>query len=94
MGGKLPKKDSWKDKIDPAFDKIIKFYIQFVEFFGLSTNTGWLVLEEEALNLWENKGMQGWIKSYEKSMTDKKKMIIKWKIPKMVRDIKNDCPQE
>jgi len=55
MGGKLPQKDSSKDKIDPAFDKIIKFYIQFVEVVGLPTNTGWLVIEEKALNLWEKK---------------------------------------
>jgi hypothetical protein len=34
------KKPSWKDKIDPAFDKIIKIYIQFIEFVGLPANTG------------------------------------------------------
>ena len=50
---------SWKDKIDPAFDKIIKFYIQFVELVGLPANTGWIGLEGEALKLWEKKGMQG-----------------------------------
>ena len=50
---------SWKDKIDPAFDKIIKFYIQFVELVGLPANTGWIGLEDEALKLWEKKGMQG-----------------------------------
>ena len=94
MGGKLAQKDLGKDKIDPAFGKIIKYYIQFIEFFGLPTNAGWLVLEDEALKLWEKKGMQGWIESYEKNMTGEKKMIIKWKIPKMVRSIKNYCPQE
>jgi hypothetical protein len=86
MGERFHKKDSWKDKIDPAFDKIIKFYIQFVEVVGLPSNKGWIGLEDEALNLWEKKGMQGWIKSYEKNMTNEKNTIIKWKIPKNVTE--------
>ena len=86
MGGKLPKEDSWKDKIDPAFDKIIKFYIQFVELVELPASKGWVGLEDEALKLWEKKGMQGWIKSYEKNMTDERKMIMKLKFPKAVTE--------
>lgn len=75
-------KPSWKDKIDPAFDKIIKFYLEFLGLVGLPANTGWIRLEDEPLKLWENKGMQGWIKQYEKNMTLEKNTIIKWKVPK------------
>ncbi len=60
---KLSKKPRWKDKIDPAFDQIIKLYVQFVDLVGLSSNRGWIGLEDEALKLWEKKGMQGWIKA-------------------------------
>ena len=56
MSRKIPKKPRWKDKIDPAFDKIIKFYIQFVELVGLPSNKGWIGLEDEAF---ENLGKEG-----------------------------------
>jgi len=75
---------SWKEKVDPAFDKMIKYFIGFIELSGLPANTGWLGLESEPLKLWEEKGMQGWIKKYEKDMTNEKNTIIKWKISKDV----------
>jgi len=84
MQSREPSKSSWKDKVDPAFDKIIKHYIQFIELIGLPANTGWIGLGEEALKIWENKGMQGWIKRYEKNMTTEKNTIITWKIAKNV----------
>jgi hypothetical protein len=68
MGKETSREDSWKNKIDPAFDKIIKFCIRFVECVGLCSNSGWVGLQEEALVLWEKKGMQGWIKSYDSSL--------------------------
>ncbi len=74
--------NSWKQKIDPAFDKLVKFYLQFLEQTGLPSNSGWIFLEEEALKLWEEKGMRGWIRRYEKEMTDEKNTIIKWKTRK------------
>ena len=77
-------KPSWKEKIDPAFDQIIKFYVEFLDFTGLASNKGWIGLEDEALKHWEKKGMKGWIKNYEKDMTTEKNTIIKWKIPKVV----------
>jgi len=43
---------SWKEKVDPAFDKIIKYFIQFIESAGLPANSGWLKLEDEPLKLW------------------------------------------
>jgi hypothetical protein len=77
---------SWKEKVDPAFDKIIKYFIQFIESAGLPANSGWLKLEDEPLKLWEEKGMQGWIKNYEKDMTNEKNTIVRWKIRKMISD--------
>jgi len=57
---------SWKQKIDPAFDKIVKYYIQFLDVTGLPSNSGWSKLEDKPFKLWEEKGMQGWIKSVKK----------------------------
>jgi hypothetical protein len=34
---------SWKEKVDPAFDKIIKYFIQFIESSGLPANSGKLM---------------------------------------------------
>lgn len=84
MGDIFTLKPSWKDKIDPALDKFIKFYLEFIGLVGLPANTGWIRLEDETLKLWENKGMQGWIKKYEKNMTLEKNTIIKWKVPKNI----------
>jgi len=77
---------SWKEKVDPAFDKIIKYFIQFIESSGLPANSGWLKLEDEPFKLWEEKGMQGWIKKYEKDMTNENNTLIQWKIPKEVTE--------
>lgn len=103
MSDVLTLKPSWKNKIDPAFDKIIRFYVEFIGLVGLPANTGWIRLEDEPLKLWENKGMQGWIKKYEKNMTLEKNTIIKWKVPKNItveefnkakRDFEKDLLEE
>jgi hypothetical protein len=39
------KADSWKQKIDPAFDKIIKFYLSFLETLNLPSNEGYLTMQ-------------------------------------------------
>jgi hypothetical protein len=36
---------SWKQKIDPTFDKIIKFYLSFLETFNLPANEGYLSMQ-------------------------------------------------
>jgi hypothetical protein len=77
---------TWKQKIDPHFDELIKFYLQFLELTGLPSNSGWIVLGEEAVKLWEDKGMRGWIRRYEKEMTDEKKTVLKWKFQKNMTD--------
>jgi len=40
---------SWKEKVYPAFDKIIKYFIQLIESAALPANSGWLRLEDEPL---------------------------------------------
>jgi len=59
------KKSSWKDKLDPAFDKIIKNYILFLEQVKLPANSGWIMLTEEFYKIWEQKEMKGWTDHYE-----------------------------
>jgi hypothetical protein len=36
---------SWKQKVDPAFDKFIKFYIFFLEMYQLPANEGYLSIQ-------------------------------------------------
>jgi hypothetical protein len=38
-------KQSWKQKLDPAFDKIIKFYLFFLETLNLPSNEGYLTMQ-------------------------------------------------
>jgi len=56
---------SWKQKIDPAFVKIIKYFLQILNQSDLPANTGWLALEDHYIKIMEEKGMQGWIKNYQ-----------------------------
>jgi hypothetical protein len=39
------KKSSWKQKIDPAFDKFIKFYLEFLKVSQLPGNEGYLSIQ-------------------------------------------------
>jgi hypothetical protein len=77
---------SWKAKVDPAFDQVIKLYVQFINVIGIGTNNGWIGLEDKALKLWEKKGLKGWVKEYEKEMTTEKNTVIKWKISRNISD--------
>ena len=43
------KPSSWKEKVDPAFDVIIRKFVKFFDSVELISNTGWLVLNEEYL---------------------------------------------
>jgi len=43
------------------------------------------------LKLWEKKGMQGWIKRYEKNMTTEKNTIIKWKFQRGITEEEKDA---
>jgi hypothetical protein len=61
-------KSSWKEKVDPAFDIIIRKYVKFFDSVELIFNTGWLVLNDEYLKNF-CKVQDGWILNYEKEMT-------------------------
>ena len=39
------KADSWKQKLDPAFDKIIRLYLFYLETFQLPANEGYITME-------------------------------------------------
>ena len=62
------KSSSWKEKVDPAFDIIIRKFVKFFDSVELISNTGWLVLNEEYLKNF-SKVQHGWIVNYEKEMT-------------------------
>lgn len=72
---------SWKKKIDPALDKIIKTYIQFLDQTDLPANSGWIMLTDESYKIWTEKGMEGWAERYEEYLKERSKMIIKFKVP-------------
>ncbi|MFA6054978.1 MAG: hypothetical protein WC769_06350 [Thermodesulfovibrionales bacterium] len=62
------KSSLWKEKVDPAFDVIIRKFVKFFDSVELISNTGWLVLNEEYLKNF-CKVQHGWILNYEKEMT-------------------------
>lgn len=62
------KASSWKEKVDPSFDIIIRKFVKFFDSVELISNTGWLVLNEEYLKNF-CKVQHGWIVNYEKEMT-------------------------
>jgi hypothetical protein len=78
-------KSSWKQKIDPAFDKIIKKFIQLFDLTEFPANSGWLILEDEYFQKFNKKFLHGWIVSYEKEMT-KQRIIDFSGIGKMTRE--------
>lgn len=71
---------SWKEKIDPAFDEIIKVYLDFIDRSHINKNTGYLCLDDDSLNFLKEKGYPSFHKKinfdyeYNKKLT---KYIIK-----------------
>ena len=49
------KTDSWKEKIDPAFDELIKVYLDFIDRSQIKVNTGYLCLDNDSLNILKEK---------------------------------------
>ncbi len=47
---------SWKEKIDPAFDELIKVYLDFIDKSHINLNTGYLSLDDDSLNILKEKG--------------------------------------
>jgi hypothetical protein len=64
---------SWKEKIDPAFDRIIKKFIQLFDLTEFPANSGWVIPENEYFHRFNKKFLHGWIVSYEKEMTRRRK---------------------
>lgn len=61
---------SWKQKIDPAFDQVIRDYLFMLEDIKMFRNTGWLVLKDEYVQKWEKSGSKGWYLEYEKQLKE------------------------
>jgi hypothetical protein len=68
---------SWKQKIDPAFDRIVKFYLNIFEHLGLPTNSGWIVYDERIIKVWQEKKSPVWLEPYEKDVIGLSKDILK-----------------
>jgi hypothetical protein len=47
---------SWKEKIDPAFDELIKVHLDFMVISHINVNTGYLCLDDDSLNFLKQKG--------------------------------------
>ncbi len=66
------KEKSWKQKIDPAFDELIRYYAIFLDFTELPANSGWPILEDYYLDILEKKGLKGWFENYEENIEKSK----------------------
>lgn len=60
---------SWKQKIDPAADKIIRYYLRILDQIELPVHTGWLTLDKDSLKMLEQKEMHGWTNHYEEYLS-------------------------
>ena len=50
------KNDGWKGKIEPAFDELIKVYLDFIDRSHINVNTGYLCLDDDSLNFLKHEG--------------------------------------
>ncbi len=73
---------SWKNKIDPSFDKIVKAYLSMLSDTDMIRDSGWFALRDEYLKKWEEKGSKGWYKEYESFLSQLSKNIKAIRIPK------------
>lgn len=56
---KVDKNNSWKDKIDPAFDDLIKVHLDYIELTRIcstDTHKRYLSLDDESLTALKSKG--------------------------------------
>jgi len=68
--GSVKQKSSyWKQKVDPAFDRIIRKYIELFSLVEFPSSSGWLKLDDAYFQKYANKILHGWILPYEKEMT-------------------------
>lgn len=72
----MDKNDSWKEKIDPAFDEIIKVYLYFIENTCICTGDKkkrYLSLDNESLKVLERKRYPHLSKEYKQNPSNLKK---------------------
>lgn len=48
--------NSWKEKIDPAFDELIKVFLDFIDRAHINVNTGYLCVDDDSLQFLKEKG--------------------------------------
>ena len=61
----LYKESSWKQKVDPVFDKLIKVYLNFLKVIQLPGNEGYLTIDEKNLRILEIEGFPSLASVYE-----------------------------
>jgi hypothetical protein len=72
------KSNSWREKIDPAFDDLIKVHLDNIEFTRIcSTDTRkrYLSLDDETLKALEYKGYQPLLKEFKPNSKNLKKLM-------------------
>jgi hypothetical protein len=60
---------SWKYKVDPAFDKLIKIYLNFLKVVQLPGNEGYITVDERNLKILETEGFPSLASVYEHDKT-------------------------
>lgn len=84
----LSKTDTWKSKIDPAFDEFIRTYITFLGLCQLPAGDGYLCPDEKALKFLERKGYPALDKQYDLDFKVTRKAVpdlIKLGVSKNIR---------
>lgn len=65
--------DSWKGKVDPAFVKFIKIYLNLLKGIHLPDKEGYLIVDDKSLRILENEGFPSLASIYEH---DKAKDVV------------------
>jgi hypothetical protein len=58
-------KNTWKSKIDPAFDEYLKQYLNILRSCNLPSNKGYIIPVDRALNVFEQRGYPALDKEYD-----------------------------
>jgi len=75
---KVDKENNWKKKIDPAFDDLIKVYLDYIKFThicSLDKRKRYLTLEDASLKVMERKGYPPLLKEFNPDQRDLKELM-------------------